>query len=138
MKQREKSVSPKTEPHGPNRNPMEQEFGAKDDDGGGEEEEDAAQINEYEEFAKKYEQFKVQVEQHLDGEHLETIKRDAPVLKTPESLPRNNGRSTSQHIFHTRRGASIVLQPEQSEVNIRARGERQYWYPTLKQEPTAQ
>ena len=65
-------------------NPVEHEPGAMEDNGEDAGEEDMAQEEEYEELAKKYEQFKTQVEQYFDGEHCENRKREVPVLKAPE------------------------------------------------------
>ena len=66
MKQREKSVSPKNDTHGHKLNPLEGELGAIEDGGKSEDGEDMAQIDKYEELAKKYEQLKVQVQQYFD------------------------------------------------------------------------
>ena len=76
MKQREKSVSPTNVTHGYNVNPVEGVPGATEDGGKNEDEEDMAQIEKYEELAKKYEQLKVQVEQYFDDENPEAKRRD--------------------------------------------------------------
>ena len=82
MKQREKSVSPKSDTHGHNLNPVEGEFGAIADGGKSEDGEDVAQLDKYEEFAKKYEKFIVHVEQYFDDEQSEA--KNVPVFTTPE------------------------------------------------------